>query len=194
MRGIAIAVVLLTSTSCEVSDDDPEEGSTGEATTAASTSTSTSSGSTSSSETAPAETGPMGPGTCRRECTLPADCCGAVDPCPTQDYPGNVECSGNLCEPAACANAQECEAAIPGSSCEMVGGFPQCVVLCDDDGPCGALGADYTCGSPTDGGARYCNRLCTTGAVVCSAGTCDETSGLCLCEDDSGCVNGFRCV
>jgi hypothetical protein len=125
---------------------------------------------------------------------LPADCCGGVDPCPGADYPANVTCEANLCGPATCTSAQQCEGVLPGSTCEPVDGFDQCVVLCEDDSPCSALGADYTCGTPTDAGDRYCNRLCTTGAVVCSAGTCDEATGRCLCESDAECVTGFRCV
>jgi hypothetical protein len=187
-RSILVLAVVLAS--CEATEE-PGDGSTS---TGTAQSTSTSSSSSSSSESTAAETAPMGPGLCRRECMLPNDCCGGADPCPSMEYPGNVACEGGLCIPATCTSAQQCEAAIPGSTCESVDGFEQCVVLCEDDAPCAALGADFTCGSPTDGGARYCNRLCTTGAVVCSAGTCDDATGLCLCESSDQCVTGFRCV
>ena len=186
MRGVVLALAVGLA-SCEAAHE-PGDASTG----GASSSSSTSSSSSSSSETG-AETAPAGPGLCRRTCMLPADCCGALDPCPGPDYPANVTCDAELCTPATCTTTQQCEAAIPGSSCEMVDGFAQCVVLCNDDAPCSAVGPDYTCGTPTDGGDLYCNRLCTTGAVVC-AGTCDDATGLCVCESDLECVNGFRCV
>ena len=199
MRLRAALVLLACIGACE-EDEEPPTDTTGMATTSpastsASTSTSTATSSPTVTSAASSDSGPSGPGVCKRECMLPAECCTGIDNCPGAAYPTNAGCGPDgICIPPTCASDQECEAETAGAVCRMVQGAMQCVVLCDDDDPCAALGATFTCGSPTDDGEQYCNTRCTTGAISCGASECDDATGICTCMSDNDCIPGFRCV
>ncbi len=131
--------------------------------------------------------------TCRKDCGVAADCCPAgLEPCPSPDYPGNFGCVDGLCVPAPCETDAQCEAQIPGSSCQPVEGVPQCVVLCDeDDGVCAELGSGYTCNALTNEGQLYCRERCDLG-TPCLLDTCNP-DGVCECTSTDECISGFTC-
>lgn len=155
------------------------DGSSSTATDDVSGSTSSSGVVTSSSSGAPA---PEGPPVCTRDCEFPSDCCRADDPdCPSATYPGNYGCVNGACVPPACRSDEECARVSPGTSCREVFGHPQCVALCDDVTPC--EGDDMACMGQTDDGDGYCRESCVdNGVLACPTTTCDEATGLCLCE------------
>ena len=95
--------------------------------------------------------------------------------------------------PPACRSDEECEGAFPGTTCHRVYGHPQCVQLCDGE-PSGCEGPDMACLGVTDGGASFCRESCVdAGAFACPTTTCDEASGLCLCEPGD-CPTGETCA
>ena len=194
MRLRSAFLILTLIAACE-EDEEPPTDSTGMATTTAPASTSTSSTTMVPTGPGSSDTGPSGPGICKRECMLPAECCTGIDNCPGASYPNNATCGADgICVRPTCESDQQCEAETAGAVCRMVQGAMQCVVLCTGDDPCMALGATFTCGSPTDDGEQYCNTLCTTGAISCGASECDDASGICTCMGDNDCIPGFRCV
>lgn len=154
-------------------------------------SSSSSSGRSSSSTGEPA---PEGPPVCTRACELPSDCCGFNEPgCPSSIYPGNHGCVDGACVPPACRDDAECDAVFPGTTCHRVYGHRQCVQLCEGDPPdCGSEGS--ACLGQTDDGQSFCRETCVdAGAFACPTTTCDEASGLCLCEPGD-CPTGETCA
>ncbi len=191
VRRVLVALVL-----CGVGCDSSESTVDTDATSAGGASTSTSSTSiidgTSSSTTEAAPVFTPQFNTCRRECEFAADCCKAgQEPCPSFEYPGNYGCVDGMCVPPVCDSDETCDAWTAGSTCELIEGLPQCVVLCTNDDPCGALGTGYACGAPTDEGATYCRERCDVG-IPCLLDTCNP-DGVCECTSTDQCINGFRC-
>lgn len=152
-----------------------------------------SSGAGSTSSTSTGAPPPEGPPVCTRDCELPSDCCRPDDPdCPSAVYPGNFGCVNGACVPPACRSDDECEGVFAGTTCETIFGHPQCVVACDGDGQC--EGDDMACVGQTDDGQGYCRESCVDGGVLaCPTTTCDEASGLCLCEPGD-CPTGEICA
>lgn len=198
MRTVFIFALLATLAAGCLSDSvDPASS-----TTQASTSTPTSPSTSSSSSTAATQegttaeqgssTGVSGPRVCKRECDAAFDCCpaGAVA-CPSPDYPGNYGCEAGLCLPPTCSSDAECEAVTPGATCKTVEGTTQCVVLCESADTCTG---NQSCLAVTDDGSPYCRAGCDNGAIVCTTGTCDETTGRCFCEQSGQCIVGFSCA
>ncbi len=187
-------MLLLLSMACDAGSEGGTAGSTGAVVASSSSSGSTGEASSSSSSS----TGEPGPiyappfPTCRRECSFAADCCPAgLDPCPSNEFPANFGCAGGLCVPAPCENDDQCESLTPGSTCHDVDGVPQCVVTCQDDEPCAALGNGFACGGETTQGQGYCRERCDVGQP-CLLDTCNP-EGVCVCESDDQCINGFSC-
>lgn len=158
-------------------------GASSSSTTAADASTgSSSSGGAAGSSSSTGEPAPEGPPVCTRDCELPSDCCRPDDPdCPSAIYPGNFGCVNGVCVPPACRSDEECDAVFPGTTCQAIFGHPQCVVVCNDDTPC--EGDEMACMGQTDDGQGYCRESCVdAGVLACPTTTCDEATGLCLCE------------
>jgi hypothetical protein len=131
---------------------------------------------------------------CQNDCELPSDCCAPDDPgCPSVVYPGNFGCVDGVCVPPACESDEECENAFPGTTCHRAFGNPQCVRLCDED-PTICDETQTACSGMTDAGLAYCRETCNEGGTLqCFTTTCDEASGLCLCEPGQ-CPTGAICA
>lgn len=189
----AWCALLLVCVACDSGASEEEtatEASSGAATGSSSTSSSTGGPSSSTGEPGPAYA-PELP-TCRRECNFAADCCPAgLDPCPSNEFPGNYGCAAGLCVPAPCENDDQCESLTPGSTCHDVDGVPQCVVTCQGDDTCAGLGTGFACGGETTDGQGYCRERCDQG-TPCLLDTCNP-DGVCVCESDDQCINGFAC-
>ena len=151
-------------------------------------------GSVSGSSSSTGEPAPEGPPVCTRECELPSDCCGFNEPgCPSAIYPGNYGCVDGACVPPACRDDAECEAVFPGTTCHRVFGHPQCVQLCEGEASdCGS--EDTACLGQTDDALSFCRESCVdAGTFACPTTTCDEATGLCLCEPGD-CPTGETCA
>lgn len=193
MRNVLLGLGLLVA--CDSGSDKAPSGesSTGVVSTSSGSPSSSSSGGSSSSSTteAPPSYEPTVP-QCRRECDFAADCCPAgLDPCPSLEFPANFGCANGMCVPAPCEDDAQCETLTPGSTCHDVDGVPQCVVVCDADEPCAALGTGFACGGQTTDGQGYCRERCDQG-MPCLLETCNA-EGLCECTSDDECINGFTC-
>lgn len=188
--------VLLLCVACDGgSSDGASSSSSGSAQASTSTGTttiiaSTSSEGSSTTEAAPEYAPPLP--TCRKECDFAADCCPAgLEPCPTQEFPSNFGCVDGMCVPAPCESDAQCESMTPGSTCHDVDGVAQCVVLCDGDEACSGLGSGFACGGTTSDAQSYCRERCDLG-TPCVLDTCNP-DGVCVCESDDQCINGFTC-
>jgi hypothetical protein len=191
MRGLlAISIVLCVACDSNESEPNPTPSSTGDV-VASSTSTGAASSSSSSTGEPDSVYAPE-VHTCRKECDFAADCCPAdIENCPAPEYPGNFGCVDGLCVPAPCESDEQCEFVTPGTTCHDVDGVPQCVVICDSDDPCAALGSGFACGGQTTDGQGYCRERCDLG-TPCLLEECNP-EGICECSSDSQCVNGFAC-
>ena len=96
-----------------------------------------------------------------------------------------------MCVPPTCLGDAECDAFIPGAVCKPLHGVFQCVVVCDGEAPCEALGGGFGCGGATDEGQSYCYERCDLGPP-CPLDTCNP-DGVCVCASTDECVSNYRC-
>lgn len=133
--------------------------------------------------------------TCVRTCELPADCCPAntAGLCPGVTYPYNYACIEGLCVFPPCLADDDCLG--DGEVCQLVRGFPTCVLPCEgDDGVCAAIDEDQTCSGVSDDGVSYCFTHCSTPGVFCGNESCDPATGECVCTSSGQCQSSWECV
>jgi len=156
-------------------------------------------------------------GICLQACSEPSHCC--FDGIECGKYPNSWECNDDgVCIPLGCTGDGDCTY-IAGTTCELTGGFAQCVMVCASDDDC-ITDLGERCIGVTDEGAGFCvipnlcaaddecnpdgttSFVCTNGACLCDGdedcgnfgGTCELETGLCHCTGNATCPDGLACA
>ncbi len=161
---------------------------------------------------------------CALQCRSALDCCVLSGSFGCEDaigiYPNEFVCEANgTCSNHGCPDDAGCSIFDAGGThfiCVELGAFGTCVTACDADADCLGVSPTSTCRGD-DGGRRYCAEPACTSDDACVGtgmrclegrcefhcgaddecsgnGRCDVATGACVCDDTSGCGEGFACV
>jgi hypothetical protein len=138
--------------------------------------------------------------TCNQAATLGACKSVAAGQDPRGVCPTGAGANG-ICQPGKCNGANQCNAAMPGTTCTnevCSGGTATGLGMCDANGNC-QVPASAPC-SPYVCGASTCKKPCAVdtdcvSGYYCSAGTClaQKSQGGSPCTRDGECQSGLSC-